>query len=116
MALAVRPISSAEHLAFVASRPSASFLQCPSWATVKSEWGSESLGWYDDAGDPAALLGAGLVLLRQVPKVRKFLAYLPEGPVLDWAADGARGPGGRGCAVARGIRPSAGLPGPRSRW
>ena len=86
MALAVRPISSAEHLAFVASRPSASFLQCPSWAAVKSEWGSESLGWYDDAGDPAALVGAGLVLLRQVPKVKKFLAYLPEGPVLDWAA------------------------------
>jgi lipid II:glycine glycyltransferase (peptidoglycan interpeptide bridge formation enzyme) len=27
------------------------------------------------------------VLLRQVPKVKRFLAYLPEGPVLDWAAD-----------------------------
>jgi lipid II:glycine glycyltransferase (peptidoglycan interpeptide bridge formation enzyme) len=86
MALAVRPISSAEHLAFVAARPSASFLQCPSWAAVKSEWGSESLGWYDDAGDPGVLVGAGLVLLRQVPRVKKFLAYLPEGPVLDWAA------------------------------
>ncbi len=86
MALAVRPISSAEHLAFVASRPSASFLQCPSWAAVKHEWGSASLGWYDDAGDPGALVGAGLVLLRQVPRVKKFLAYLPEGPVLDWAA------------------------------
>ena len=86
MALAVRPISSAEHLAFVASRPSASFLQCPSWAAVKQEWGSASLGWYDDAGDPGALVGAGLVLLRQVPRVKKFLAYLPEGPVLDWAA------------------------------
>ena len=84
MALAVRPISSAEHLAFLAARPSASFLQCPSWAAVKQEWGSRSLGWYDDSG---ALVGAGLVLLRQVPKVKKFLAYLPEGPVLDWAAD-----------------------------
>jgi lipid II:glycine glycyltransferase (peptidoglycan interpeptide bridge formation enzyme) len=87
MALAVRPISSAEQLAFVASRPSASFLQCPSWAAVKSEWGSENLGWYDDTADPAALVGAGLVLLRQVPRVKRFLAYLPEGPVLDWAAD-----------------------------
>ena len=44
MALAVRPISSAEHLAFLAARPSASFLQCPSWAAVKQEWGSRSLG------------------------------------------------------------------------
>ena len=33
------------------------------------------------------LVGVGLVLLRQVPKVKKFLAYLPEGPVIDWAAD-----------------------------
>ncbi len=86
MALAVRPISSAEHLAFVAARPSASFLQCPSWAAVKKDWGSELLGWYD-AAHPDVLVGAGLVLLRQVPKVQKFLAYLPEGPVLDWAAD-----------------------------
>ena len=83
MALDVRPISAAEHLAFVEARGSASFLQCPSWAAVKSEWGSESLGWYDGSG---ALVGVGLVLLRRVPRLRKFLAYLPEGPVLDWAA------------------------------
>src|ERR1700709_1243927 len=84
MALTVRAITAEEHLAFVASRPAASVLQCPSWAAVKSEWGHQSIGWYDDAD---ALVGAGLVLLRQVPKVKKFLAYLPEGPVLDWAAD-----------------------------
>ncbi len=84
MALAVRPISSAEHLAFLAARPSASFLQCPSWAAVKQEWGSRSLGWYDERDE---LVGVGLVLLRQVPKVKKFLAYLPEGPVVDWATD-----------------------------
>ena len=82
--LAVRTISRDDHLGFLASRSSASFLQCPSWADVKREWGHESIGWYDDAG---ALVGAGLVLLRQVPKVKKFLAYLPEGPVIDWSAD-----------------------------
>jgi lipid II:glycine glycyltransferase (peptidoglycan interpeptide bridge formation enzyme) len=85
MALAVRPISAAEHLALVRRRDSASFLQCPSWAAVKSDWSHTSLGWYDDA-DPGTLVGAGLVLLRQVPRVRRFLAYLPEGPVLDWTA------------------------------
>jgi lipid II:glycine glycyltransferase (peptidoglycan interpeptide bridge formation enzyme) len=84
MALTVRVISGEQHLAFLRSRRSASFLQCPSWAGVKREWGHENIGWYDDAG---ALVGAGLVLLRQVPKVKKFLAYLPEGPVIDWAAD-----------------------------
>jgi lipid II:glycine glycyltransferase (peptidoglycan interpeptide bridge formation enzyme) len=86
--LAVRQISSAEHLGFVQERPAASFLQCPSWAAVKQEWGAQSLGWYDDAG---TLVGAGLVLLRQVPKVKRFLAYLPEGPVLDWATDDLAG-------------------------
>jgi len=89
-ALTVREISRDEHLAFVTARSretSVSFLQCPSWAAVKSEWGAQSLGWYDADG---TLVGAGLVLLRQVPKVKRFLAYLPEGPVIDWTggADG----------------------------
>nr|WP_305038382.1 peptidoglycan bridge formation glycyltransferase FemA/FemB family protein [Granulicoccus phenolivorans] len=60
-----------------------SFLQTPAWATVKSEWGSESLGWFDDG----ELVGVGLVLYRQLPKVKRYLAYLPEGPVLDWTRD-----------------------------
>jgi lipid II:glycine glycyltransferase (peptidoglycan interpeptide bridge formation enzyme) len=89
--LTVREISRDEHLAFViarASETSVSFLQCPSWAAVKSEWGAQSLGWYDGSG---SLVGAGLVLLRQVPKVKKFLAYLPEGPVIDWGSDDLAG-------------------------
>lgn len=81
MPLDVRPLPVAEHLAFVTAR-SGSFLQCPSWAGVKAEWGSEGLGWYD--GD--RLVGTGLVLLRQLPKVKRYLAYLPEGPVIDWTA------------------------------
>ncbi len=79
----VRPIDAAQHLEFVNRQPSASFLQVPSWAGVKAEWGSMSLGWFD--GDE--LVGAGLVLTRRVPKLKNFLAYLPEGPVLDWKRD-----------------------------
>ena len=81
--LTVRPIPAADHLAFLREQSWASFLQTPAWATVKSEWRAESLGWFD-AG---RLVGAGLVLYRQLPRVRRYLAYLPEGPVLDWAAD-----------------------------
>ena len=81
----MRSIPAADHLAFIEGRDSASFLQTPAWAAVKSEWGAESIGWYD--GDQ--LVGAGLVLYRQLPKVRRYLAYLPEGPVLDWAAASA---------------------------
>ena len=83
--LSIRTISSDEHAAYIATQPSASFLQTPGWAAVKSEWKAESLGWYD-AGNPSELLGAGLVLYRQMPKVKRYLAYLPEGPVVDWDA------------------------------
>ena len=81
MTLAVRPISAAEHLAYISQRPSVSFLQTPSWAGVKAEWGSSSIGWFD--GDKQ--VGAGLVLTRKVPKLSRWLAYLPEGPDLDFA-------------------------------
>jgi lipid II:glycine glycyltransferase (peptidoglycan interpeptide bridge formation enzyme) len=77
----VRTISADEHRAFIADQPEASFLQTPAWARVKSQWRGESLGWYD--GD--RLVGAGLVLYRKLPRLPRYLAYLPEGPVLDWA-------------------------------
>jgi vancomycin resistance protein VanK len=79
----VRTISADEHRAFLREQPWASFLQTPAWATVKSEWRGESLGWY--AGEH--MVGAGLVLYRKLPKLPRYLAYLPEGPVLDWSAD-----------------------------
>ena len=81
MVPSVRSISPDEHRAFIREQPSASFLQTPAWATVKSEWRAESLGWYDGE----RLVGAGLVLYRKLPKLARYLAYLPEGPVLDWA-------------------------------
>nr|WP_127891821.1 peptidoglycan bridge formation glycyltransferase FemA/FemB family protein [Streptomyces sp. S10(2018)] len=80
----VRPISAAEHLAFVRAQRSVSFLQTPAWGRVKTEWRSESLGWYDGP----RLVGAGLVLHRPVPRLQRYtLAYLPEGPVIDWTGD-----------------------------
>jgi lipid II:glycine glycyltransferase (peptidoglycan interpeptide bridge formation enzyme) len=85
-ALTVRRITADEHLAYVrevSQQRSVSFLQVPSWAGVKAEWAHASLGWFD--GDE--LVGAGLVLLRQVPKVKRFLAYLPEGPDIDWTGE-----------------------------
>ncbi len=80
----VRPITPTEHRDYLATLPSASFLQTPGWAQVKSEWRSESIGWFDDAGKQQ---GVALVLYRQLPKLKRSLAYLPEGPVLDWTTD-----------------------------
>ncbi len=82
MGYTVRTITAEAHAAFNASRASVSFLQTPAWAAVKKEWRHESLGWFD-ADD--TLVGAGLVLFRQLPRLRRYLAYLPEGPVVDWS-------------------------------
>ena len=81
--LTVRVVTESEHLDFVNGRRSASFLQTPAWGAVKSEWRRESLGWF--SGE--AMVGAALVLYRQLPKVKRYLAYLPEGPVIDWETD-----------------------------
>lgn len=85
MTIAVRPITTAQHQGFIDSQASASFLQVPGWAGAKAEWDSESLGWFD-GGD---LVGVALVLYRQVPKVKRYLAYIPEGPILPWATANA---------------------------
>ncbi|MGB0102002.1 MAG: peptidoglycan bridge formation glycyltransferase FemA/FemB family protein [Nocardioides sp.] len=81
--LDVREISASDHLDFVRGRRSVSFLQTPAWARVKQEWGRESIGFF--RGEE--LVGAGLVLYRQLPRLKRYLAYLPEGPDLDWADD-----------------------------
>ncbi|HEY9377778.1 MAG TPA: peptidoglycan bridge formation glycyltransferase FemA/FemB family protein [Jiangellaceae bacterium] len=87
MTLRVRAISPAEHLAAVQARQSVSFLQTPAWGQVKREWRAESVGWFRDA----ELVGIGLVLYRPAPLVRRYLAYLPEGPAIDWSAAVASG-------------------------
>lgn len=78
--ISVREISPSDHLEYLRGRRSVSFLQTPAWARVKSEWRHESIGFH--RGDE--LVGAGLVLYRQLPRVKRYLAYLPEGPDLDW--------------------------------
>ena len=84
--LTLRTITPGEHLAFVreyAGPQQVSFLQTPAWGEVKDEWRRESVGWSRDG----ELVGAGLVLHRALPRIGRSLAYLPEGPVLDWAAE-----------------------------
>lgn len=83
--MTVSTISPETHLQFIADRGQASFLQTPAWAGVKAEWGSRSLGWFDQD----RLIGVALVLTRNVPKSKYFLAYIPEGPVLDLSTGAA---------------------------
>lgn len=74
----VQKISRQQHHSFISQLPSASFLQIPEWAGVKSDWSSESLGILD--GD--VLVGAALLLKRKLPVVGKSFGYIPEGPLL----------------------------------
>lgn len=83
MPLSVRTITEAEHLDVVRGRPSVSFLQTPGWARVKNDWRGESIGWFDGH----EIVGSALVLYRQLPRLRRYLAYLPEGPDIDWLDD-----------------------------
>ncbi|GAA2505836.1 lipid II:glycine glycyltransferase FemX [Streptomyces gobitricini] len=82
------PITAAAYRRFLTSGEGAAldagFLQCPSWADVKDGWRAQLVGW---GPDPASgrLSGVALVLLRQLPGTHKYFAYLPEGPVADWA-------------------------------
>ena len=83
MSYRLKTITREEHLAFIRDRPSVSHMQVPSWGDVKPDWRAESMGWFDERG---RLVGAGLVLFRPVPKLKRYLAYLPEGPAIDWYA------------------------------
>ena len=91
--LVVREIGADEHLAFVRRQRATSFLQTPAWGSVKAEWRHESLGWFrvSTGSTTETLVGAGLVLYRQLPKVKRYLAYLPEGPAVDWEAEDLAG-------------------------
>ncbi len=80
----MRVISADDHRDYLATLPTASFLQTPGWAKVKAEWRAEHLAWVDDSGQT---VGAALVLYRKLPKLNRYLAYLPEGPVIDWSTD-----------------------------
>ena len=82
MSLVVRAISSQTHEDFIQSTNAhVSFLQLPQWGQVKVGWKPESIGWFRDS----TLVGVALVLYRPVPKIpRRSLAYIPEGPIIDW--------------------------------
>ncbi|HWG27248.1 lipid II:glycine glycyltransferase FemX [Actinospica sp.] len=103
MSLQVCAIDTALHRRFLLETAAAeggrrvSFLQSPAWGRVKTAWRPESLGWFSES----ELVGTALVLYRDLPALpllgRRSLAYIPEGPTVDWF--------GSGRDVAAWIRP-----------
>ncbi|NUP35483.1 MAG: peptidoglycan bridge formation glycyltransferase FemA/FemB family protein [Streptomyces sp.] len=76
----VREITREEHLAQLRQYPDASHLQIPEWGDVKPDWQAESVGWFEGR----TMVAAALVLYRPLPGTRRCLAYLPDGPAIDW--------------------------------
>ncbi len=76
----VKGITREEHLAHLRLHPDASHLQIPEWADVKPDWTAESVGWFEGE----ALVAVALVLYRAFPGTGRCLAYLPDGPAIDW--------------------------------
>lgn len=76
----VREITREEHLAHLRLHPDASHLQIPEWGDVKPDWLPESIGWFEGE----KMVAAALVLYRPLPGTRRYLAYLPDGPAIDW--------------------------------
>ena len=79
MSLILKEIDKETHVEFLKNYQTFSFLQLPCWAEVKSGWKSKSVGWFDER----KLVCVGLILIRNIPKTKWSLFYLPEGPVLD---------------------------------
>jgi lipid II:glycine glycyltransferase (peptidoglycan interpeptide bridge formation enzyme) len=79
MSLILKEIDKDTHVEFLRNYQTFSFLQLPCWAEVKSGWKSKSVGWFDER----KLVCVGLILIRNIPKTKWSLFYLPEGPVLD---------------------------------
>ncbi|MEO7753062.1 MAG: peptidoglycan bridge formation glycyltransferase FemA/FemB family protein [Terracoccus sp.] len=78
----VRPVTPDEARSALLS-VGGSFLQTPEWARTKPAWRRQHLGWFDASGE---CVGAALVLARNIPRLSKTFAYLPEGPALPWDA------------------------------
>ena len=79
--LTVRPVT-ADEATETLLELGGSFLQTESWGRAKQGWRRTHLGWFDADG---RRVGAGLVLSRAIPRLKRSYAYLPEGPALPWA-------------------------------
>ncbi|MEB2288406.1 MAG: peptidoglycan bridge formation glycyltransferase FemA/FemB family protein [Anaerolineae bacterium] len=70
--------------AFVAAHPRAHLLQLSAWGALKAAfgWTPARVALADDAG---TLVAGAQMLLRPLPLRLGTLAYIPAGPLLDWA-------------------------------
>ncbi len=82
--LTVRTIRADDHGAFITSLPEATLAQTPAWGAARSDdWAAESVGWFERD----TLVGVALVRYRSIPLLGRSIAYISEGPLIDWSPD-----------------------------
>ncbi|WP_032510779.1 peptidoglycan bridge formation glycyltransferase FemA/FemB family protein [Streptococcus suis] len=74
-------ISEVEHDGFLKQSPQVNLLQSSQWATVKSEWRNERLGFFKD-GKLVAV--ASLLIRRLIVPFGFTMIYIPRGPVMNY--------------------------------
>lgn len=70
-----------EYENFVENHPNGNFMQSLNWTGVKIDWGYEAIIIRDGMG---SIIGTALVLIREIPLVKKTFLYSPHGPVCDY--------------------------------
>jgi beta-lactam resistance factor len=68
-----------EHDEFVRQSPLVNILQSSAWASIKSEWGNEKVGFYKDD----KLVGVSSLLYRSLP-FGFTMCYIARGPIIDY--------------------------------
>jgi len=65
---------------FLETNRKSHFLQSPEWAKVKKEWAHEEIIIKNEEGK---IVGYASILLRKMPKLKRYIMYVPRGPVWD---------------------------------
>lgn len=78
----VRTVDETTYWSCLRTSHHAGFQQTPAWGRARSaDWRPELVGWYDA---DEHLIGVALIRYRELPVLRRSLAIIAQGPVLDW--------------------------------
>lgn len=81
----IRPDQRARWDTFVAKAPHGHLLQCWAWGELKEAFGWHALRVVLWDHKSQHIRAAAQILLRALPLIGRSIAYVPKGPVLDWA-------------------------------
>lgn len=70
-----------EYESFVENHPNGNFMQSVSWTGVKNSWDYEIIIVRNNKND---ITGTALVLIKEIPVLKKAFLYSPHGPVCDY--------------------------------